>query len=310
MLAPLTDARPDGIVFLGTPATAARCLALILESGVDVDLVVTAEPKRRGRGASLMKTPVHELADAEGIPVVHDLDAMISRIESRGGVWLGVVVAYGRLIPQQVLTRVPLVNLHFSLLPRWRGAAPVERAILAGDDHVGVCVMRVVEALDAGEVYARVAIPVGPNDDVEELRDRLCVLGTAELVRLLGSGWGTPEPQVGEPSYARKIAKEDRRLSFAESAEHLARTVRIGDAYGEFAGQRVKVSKVHVIDIAESLERWPLGEVRLVGRRVVVACGDGHLVLERVQPAGKSVMSAGDWWNGVASTLGTARFDR
>jgi len=309
MLAPLTDARPDGIVFLGTPATAARCLTLMLESGVRVDLVVTAVPKRRGRGASLMKTPVHELAEAEGIPVIHDLGELIPQLESRGGVWLGVVVAYGRLIPQEVLARIPFVNLHFSLLPRWRGAAPVERAILAGDEHVGVCVMRVVEALDAGDVHARVAIPASPTDDVEGLRDRLCVLGTAELVRLLTEGWGTPEPQVGEATYAQKIAKEERRLSFGGSADQAARTVRIGGAYGEFGGQRIKVASAHVVDPGESLERWQVGEVRVVGRRVVVACGDGHLVLDRVQPAGKSVMPAGDWWNGVASTLGAARFD-
>lgn len=309
MLAPLTDTRPDGIVFLGTPATAARCLSLMLESGVGVDLVVTAEPKRRGRGSALMKTPVHELAAAQGIPVLHDLVGLIPQLESRGGVWLGVVVAYGRMIPQEILARVPLVNLHFSLLPRWRGAAPVERAILAGDEQVGVCVMRVVEALDEGDVYARVAIPVGANDDVEGLRDRLCVLGTAELVRLLGTGWGEPEPQVGETTYAKKITKEERHLSFGASAGQVARTVRIGGAFGEFAGQRIKVVTAHVWDSEESLDRWPVGEVRVVGRRVVVACGEGHLVLDRVQPAGKSVMSAGDWWNGVASTLGSARFD-
>ena len=309
MLAPLSDARPDGIVFLGTPATAARCLALMLESGVRVDLVVTAEPKRRGRGSALMRTPVHELAEAEGIPVLHDLKEMIPNVESDGGVWLGVVVAYGRLIPRETLSRIPFVNLHFSLLPRWRGAAPVERAILAGDEQVGVCVMRVTEALDEGDVYACASIPVGATDDVEGLRDRLCVLGTAELVRLLTTGWGTPEPQVGEPTYAKKITKEERRLSFGASADQVARTVRIGGAYGEFAGQRIKVVSAHVMEPDRSIDRWPVGEVRVVERTVAVACGIGLLALDRVQPAGKSVMSAHDWWNGIASTLGPARFD-
>lgn len=308
MLASMPDTRPDGIVFLGTPVTAARCLSLMLESGIRVGLVVTAEPKRRGRGSALVKTPVHELADRHGLPVIHDLDAMLPHIKAHGGRWLGVVVAFGRLIPNQILVHLPLVNLHFSLLPRWRGAAPVERAILAGDTEVGVCVMRIVEALDEGDVFARVAIPVD-SADADELRDRLCVLGTNELCRLLDEGFSSPVPQVGESTYARKIAKEERRLVWNVSAEQVIRVTRIGGAYTECGEQRIKVVKAHVADSGLGLPSWSCGEVRCENRRIVVACGTGHVVLESVQPAGRAVMPALDWWNGLASTLDLVRFD-
>lgn len=256
-----------------------------------------------------MKTPVHELAETRGIPVLHDLEEMVPFIESRGGRWFGVVVAYGRLIPREILVRVPLVNLHFSLLPRWRGAAPVERAILAGDEQVGVCVMRVTEALDEGDVYARAVIPLSPEENADEVRGRLCAVGTAELVRLLETGWGTPEPQVGAATYAKKITKDERRISWSDSAEHIARVVRIGGAHGEFAGQRIKLVHAHVADSSITRERESAGDVWTMDRRVIVACGHGHLVLDLVQPAGRTVMTAVDWWNGVAPTLGEARFD-
>jgi len=306
MLADMPEARPDGIVFFGTPATAARCLSLMVGLGIVVDLVVTAEPKRRGRGSILMKTPVHEFAESQGIAVIHDLEAVLPMVETRGGQWLGVVVAYGRLIPRSLLARLPLVNLHFSLLPRWRGAAPVERAILAGDTEVGVCVMRIVEALDEGDVFARVAIPAG-NDDAEDLRDRLSVIGTRELHRLLDGGWGIPTPQSGESTYARKITKDERRIAWNESADHIVRVTRIGGAYTEIRQQRVKIAKAHGAEI--ELASWTSGEVRLVDRQVVVAGGSGHVVLDLVQPAGRAVMSALDWWNGLASTLDSVRFD-
>ena len=309
MFPPIPDGRPDGIVFFGTPATAARCLELFLASGRHVDLVVTAGPKRRGRGAALVKTPVHVLADERNIPVVHQLRDVLPYLSSRGGNWLGVVVAYGRMIPGELLARLPLVNLHFSLLPRWRGAAPVERAILAGDKEVGVCVMRLVEGLDEGPVYGQVVLPVSAGDDAESLRDRLSVLGTTELLRLLDEGWGTPTPQTGESSYARKIAKEERRITWSDPAEHVAHIIYINNTYGELEGERLKVARVHIADGDADYRPWAVGEIRLVDRAVVVQCGSGRLVLEVVQPAGRSVMTAAAWWNGVASTLRTTRFD-
>ena len=308
MLARMPESRPDGIVFFGTPLTAARCLALMVESGIAVDLVVTAEPKRRGRGSALVKTAVHEFAESHAIPVVHDLDAVIPRVEARGGQWLGVVVAYGRFIPNHLLARLPLVNLHFSLLPRWRGAAPVERAILAGDREVGVCIMRIVEALDEGDVFARASIEVG-SKDADELRERLCVMGSNELLRLLDEGWGVPVPQSGESSYARKISKDERRIKWTESAEQVVRVTRIGGAYTELGGQRVKITKAHQMDGESGRAVRQPGELISENRQVVVSCGSGHVVLDLVQPAGRSVMSALDWRNGLASTLDTVRFD-
>ena len=154
-------------MYLGTPAAAVPPLVALHAAGFDIALVVTGEDRRRGRGNERTPTAVKAAAEELGLPVSHDLDAVAGR-----GADLGVVVAFGRLIPVDLLAVLPMVNLHFSLLPRWRGAAPVERAILAGDEQTGVCVMAVEEGLDTGGIYAREVLEVG-GDSADMLRDRL-----------------------------------------------------------------------------------------------------------------------------------------
>jgi methionyl-tRNA formyltransferase len=158
-------------------------LSALHDAGYEISLVVTGGDRRRGRRSAPTASPVKEAAQRLGLPVSHDLASVAGC-----GAQLGVVVAYGRLIPEDLLAEVPMVNLHFSLLPRWRGAAPVERAILAGDAVAGVCVMAVEVGLDTGGVYARSEVSVGHAETADELRSRLVEAGTRLLLGVLADG--------------------------------------------------------------------------------------------------------------------------
>jgi methionyl-tRNA formyltransferase len=267
------------IAYLGTPELAVPPLRALVDAGIDVALVVSQPDRRRGRGSELVPSPVKAAALALGIPVT-DRAADVVEV----GVPLGVVVAYGRLIKPAVLAAVPMVNLHFSLLPRWRGAAPVERAILAGDALTGVDLMAVEEGLDTGGVYERVPVPIGADDSLGELRDRLVGEGIRILVRSLQEGLGEPAPQVGEPTYAAKLDPAERQIDWSAPAIDVHRRVRLGDAWTTHDGRRLKVWRTQVP---------PRGE----GPRAPAA--DGPVELIEVQPEGKPRMAAVAWANGA-----------
>ena len=281
------------LAYLGTPDLAVPPLRALAGAGHDVVLCVTRPDRRRGRGAHTTPSPVKEAATALGITVTHDMDDVGS-----AGVELAVVVAYGRIIPARLLAQVPMVNLHFSLLPRWRGAAPVERAILAGDHETGVCLMKVEEGLDTGPVYAVRRLPLDDDVTLASLRARLVDLGSSLLVDALASGVsGLPEPvpQQGEATVADKVTQEDLHLDWAEGAVRLKRVVRLGRAWTTFRGKRLTVLEAEVGEAAgEDATRSP-GTLR----GTAVATGEGSLVLRRVQPESRSPMSADEWLRGV-----------
>jgi methionyl-tRNA formyltransferase len=229
-----------------------------------------------------VKTAAIEL----GLPVSEDPDDLVDL-----GADLGVVVAYGRIIRPHVLAALPMVNIHFSLLPRWRGAAPVERALLAGDDVTGVCLMEVAEELDAGGVFARAEVPIGPEDTLSSLRDSLVDEGTQLLVQALADGLGEPEPQQGEVVYAEKLSAEDLHLDWSRPAAELHRVVRVGGAWTTFRGKRLKVHAARPFAGAAG-DPGALDGVR-------VATGDGSLELVEVQPEGKGRQPAEAWANGA-----------
>ena len=173
---------PRRLVYLGTPQMAVPTLHALVEAGYEIPLVVSRPDKRRGRGGALLPSPVKAAARELGLPVTDRIDDVLD-VDAD----LGVVVAYGRLIKPHVFDTVPMVNIHFSLLPRWRGAAPLERAILAGDDETGVCLKTIEEELDVGDVFACERVPIGPDDTADELRARLVDAGTRLLLDQLGS---------------------------------------------------------------------------------------------------------------------------
>jgi methionyl-tRNA formyltransferase len=247
--------------------------------GFEIALVVTNPDRRRGRGAGTSASPVKHAALELGLDVSHNVDDVIT-----SGASLGVVVAFGQIIRPHVLAAVPMVNLHFSLLPRWRGAAPVERAILAGDPVTGVDLMVVEEGLDTGPVHDRVQLPIGPDETADELRSRLVAAGTELLVGALGRGLRPPEPQRGEPVYAHKLTTDDLHIDWESPSESIHRQVRVGGAWTTHHGERFKV--------------WRTA-VEPTGQGVVHPAGDGAIELLEVQPAGRPRMDARSWANGA-----------
>lgn len=289
---PPAPAHPRRLVYLGTPAAAVPPLEALVDAGFDIALVVSRPDRRRGRRAAPTPSPVKARALELGLPVTDELERA-----TEVGADLGVVVAYGRLVPVTVLERLPMVNLHFSLLPRWRGAAPVERAVLAGDEQTGVCLMRVEEGLDAGGVYDSVTLDIQPDETVEALRARLVEAGTELLVRRLREGLGTPVPQQGEPTYADKLDPAELELRWDEPAELLARKVRVGGAYTTFRGRRLKVWAANA---HPEVPGPPPG----VLDGLVVGTGRGVLELVEVQPEGRARLAARAWANGARPAPG------
>jgi methionyl-tRNA formyltransferase len=291
-------AEDRSIVFLGTPAAAATVLEHLLDEGFPIVHVVTQPDAKRGRGSATSPSPVKAVALARGLDVSHDLE-WIKQHSSQNV--LGVVVAYGRIIPTSVLNVVPMINIHFSLLPRWRGAAPVERAILAGDDKTGVCIMDIEPTLDTGAVYARQEVPITVSSTATSLTSELAEAGAHLLVRTLRQGLGTPVAQSGDVTHAAKISREELKIDWSQSADSVHRQVRALRAYTEVDGIRVKVLDAQ---LGPSDVELSIGEFN---RDAVVGTGVGTVVLRQVQPEGKSAMAAESWLRGRPSSA-TARF--
>lgn len=277
---------PRRLVYFGTPDMAVPPLEALVRAGFDVSAVVTRVDKRRGRGGDLMPSPVKRAAMALGLPVLHSVDDALGL-----GADLGVVVAFGQLIRPPALAALPMVNLHFSLLPRWRGAAPVERAILAGDEATGVCLMRLDEGLDTGPLYACSEVPIDPDATAGALRDRLVEVGSALLVEQLVAGLGVAHAQQGEATYAAKLHADDFRLDWSRPATERHRLVRVGGAFTTFRGRRLKVLAADLVEPAA------------VGNGLV---GDvvGGLRLVTVQPESKSPMPFDAFARGMRPTPG------
>jgi methionyl-tRNA formyltransferase len=292
------------IVYLGTPPDSVPPLRALVHDGHDIAIVVTQPDRRRRRGAGTDPSPVKAAALDLGLRVLTPEKAREVVDEVRGsGAEIGVVVAFGQLLPVALLETLPLgfVNLHFSLLPRWRGAAPVERAILAGDDETGVDVMQIEAGLDTGPVFARVRVKIGATDTAGELHARLVDAGTELLRAVLPSiANTTPEPQAGEPTYAEKLTVEEFCLDPDRPALDLARVVRAGNprpgAWFRVEGRRVKVWRAHADLDAHASAAPPSGSV---GVRGELATTSGVLVLDEVQPEGKRAMSASAWRAGL-----------
>ena len=305
------------IVFFGTPAFAVPSLRALADSRQDVAAVVTRPDRPQGRSRSaLVPPPVKELALELGLPVLQPdrpvgdvFTASLRHLRAE----LGVVVAYGHILRPEVLA-IPargMINVHASLLPRWRGAAPIPWAIMHGDSETGVSIMRMEAGLDSGPVLQRVATPIGPNETGGSLADRLADLGAAALVDVLqrlakGDLPGEPQDQSAV-TFAPKVDRDTTRLSFEGPALAAARKVRAFDpapgAWTTLAGSQVKLFGGRSVPGAGCP-----GDVIAAGRSLVVACGEGALEVLEAQPAGRTRITVDAWVRGRGIGVG-ARFE-
>ncbi|WP_127842079.1 methionyl-tRNA formyltransferase [Actinomyces wuliandei] len=303
------------VLFAGTPETALPCLHALLGSEHEVVGVLTRADARRGRGRSLRPSPVASLARQAGLEVRTPATLREPGVDD----WLrsldlgaAVVVAYGRLVPPALL-EVPAhgwLNLHFSLLPRWRGAAPVQRAVLAGEETTGVSVFRLEEGLDTGPVYARLPEPVGPRDTSGDLLERLAATGAPlvlDVLRSLEEGTARAQPQDGSrATLAPALTAEEGRVRWAEEASTVARQVRgvtpAPGAYTTFQGRRLLLGSV--VPVPQETALRP-GQLRVSKHEVLVGTGVGAVRLGRVAPAGRSWMDAEAWARGARPPQGS-----
>ena len=300
------------LIFAGSPAAAVPSLRALIDGPHEVVAVVTREDAPLGRKRVLTATPVAEVAEQAGIPVIkaNRLAAVqdeLLAVEAE----LGVVVAYGGLIREPILSapRHGWINLHFSLLPRWRGAAPVQHALIAGDSETGAAVFQLVPELDAGPVFATERVPVGRVQTAGHLLESLSVSGAqllAGVVDAIAAGTAVATPQEGEVTLASKLDLADARLDWTEPATRIdARRRGVTPEPGATTtldGERFKVLDA---TIAHGAPRLDPGVVALRGRAVHVGTADDPIELLTVQPAGKRAMPAGDWWRGRPSDAAT-----
>lgn len=310
------------LVFAGTPEPAVVALQALLDSPHEVVAVLTRPDAPRGRGRTLHPSPVKALAAKHGIEV---LTPSTLKSETEEGLALRArlrelapaaipVVAYGNLITPDLLDAAPhgWVNLHFSLLPRWRGAAPVQAAIREGDRATGATTFRIDEGLDTGEILASRNEEIRAHDTADDLLTRLAYLGADLLVDTmtgLEAGTLSPQPQEGRASYAPKITTEDARVDWCSSAEEISRSIRAytpgPGAWTLLGEQRYKIAPVE-IPLDTQIRGLEPGRIAATKREVLVGTGTHPVRLTRLQPPGKKMMPAADWARGAQPEEGAA----
>jgi methionyl-tRNA formyltransferase len=297
------------VLFFGTPEFATPTLRALIGEGFDVVAVVTQPDRPQGRSRStLVPPPVKEIALAEGIPVLQPErprgEEFVAQLRALAPD-VGVVVAYGHILPQEVIDipRLGTLNIHGSILPRWRGAAPVQAAILAGDTETGVTIQRMVLKLDAGPVLFEARTGIGPDETAGELGERLSGLGAEAMIEALAlldlAAIEERTQDESQVTIAPKIDRAAARLDFTRPAVEVARAIRAYDprpgAWGELRGGEVRLFGVRVLPD----RRGDPGEVLEIGEMgMVIACGSGAVAVETVHPAGKRRLASLDWAQG------------
>jgi methionyl-tRNA formyltransferase len=289
-------------VYLGTSEFAAAILRALAATPHRPALVLTRPDRPRGRGRRLTPPPVALAASDLGLELfqpesVND-DAARARIAAARPEAV-IVCAFGALIKEPLLSAHPMLNVHPSLLPRWRGAAPIERAIMSGDERTGVSIMRLTEGLDSGPVCAQASEPIEPTDTFGSLSERLEAVGAALLVEVLETAPAEEEQDDALATYAEKIGPEDRRLDPWRPAAELERIVR---ALHPHIGAQLELPSGELLGVrtARALPRGPAaGELDTPGGRLVLGCADGALELTEVVPAGRRAMSGPDYVRGL-----------
>lgn len=296
------------LVFAGTPSAAVPSLQRLAASTHDIAAVVTRSDAPLGRKRVITPSPVAAAAIELGLDVIRTnrLDAAATDSISALQADLGVIVAYGGLVREPLLSQPPQgwINLHFSLLPRWRGAAPVQHALIAGDAVTGASVFQLVAELDAGDVFAERSVTVAAGATAGDLLESLAGLGAdllLEVVDQIAAGTALAVPQVGTPTLAPKLTDDDGRVRWEDPADAVSGRIRgttpEPGAHTTLENFRLKI--VAISDAPTDAPTLPPGALAGFGTSVLVGTGTRPIALETVQPAGKGVMRAADWWRGL-----------
>ncbi|WP_309076039.1 methionyl-tRNA formyltransferase [Paenarthrobacter sp.] len=297
------------VLFAGTPAVAVPSLDALVKAGFNIVAVLTRPDAPVGRKRVLTPSPVAARAMELGIEVIRaaKVDADTTARIAKFAPDVAAIVAYGGIVPKAALgvPRHGWVNLHFSLLPAWRGAAPVQRSIIAGDDVTGAVTFQLEEGLDTGPVFGTLTETVRPEDTAGDLLERLSISGAVLLSQTLSAidaGQAAPQPQNGEISLAPKLTLDDGRLDWQQPALAVNRRARgvtpEPGAWTTLEGQRVKLEPVA---LRPEINDLPAGSIRVEGKSVLVGTGSHAVELGRIQPAGKKMMSSADWARGLAT---------
>ncbi len=302
---------PLKIVFAGTPDFAAECLNALLKSEHDIVAVYTQPDRPAGRGKKLQPSPVKQLALGNQIPVEQPLNFKNSDDTEHLASYqadLMIVVAYGLLLPKAVLgtPKLGCINVHASLLPRWRGAAPIQRAIEAGDKETGVGIMQMDEGLDTGAIWCEGKLPITDTETGASLHDKLAALGAQTLLQALphiAEQNSQPTPQLKQGiTYAHKLSKQEAEIDWSDSAAHIERKIRAFNSW-PVAFFKINNDPIRVWDamlIANNENKTP-GEVIQVSKdAIVVACGENAIALKELHPAGSRRMKVADLLNSKA----------
>ncbi|WP_170601576.1 methionyl-tRNA formyltransferase [Ruegeria arenilitoris] len=297
------------VIFMGTPEFSVPVLDALVQAGHEIAAVYCQPPRPAGRGKKDRPTPVHARAEALGLPVRHPTSLKSPEEQAAFAALkadVAVVVAYGLILPQPILDapRHGCLNIHASLLPRWRGAAPIHRAIMAGDAETGVCIMQMEAGLDTGPVLLRQATPIGPEETTAQLHDRLSAMGADLIVQALDrlpELTPEPQPEVGV-TYAAKIDKAEARVDWSRPAVEVDRQIRglspFPGAWTQIEGERVKLLASRLSD-----GQGMPGEV--LDDALRVACGTGAVELLRLQRAGKATQDRETFLRGWPIPAGT-----
>ncbi|MCA0908378.1 methionyl-tRNA formyltransferase [Ruegeria marisrubri] len=297
------------VVFMGTPDFSVPVLDALVEAGHEIAAVYCQPPRPAGRGKKDRPTPVHARAQALGLDVRHPTSLKPAEEQDSFAALnadVAVVVAYGLILPQPILDAPAhgCLNIHASLLPRWRGAAPIHRAIMAGDAQTGVCIMQMEAGLDTGPVLLRQATDIGPEETTAELHDRLSAMGAALIVEALAKLPGLtpdPQPETGV-TYAAKIDKSEARVDWSRPAAEVDRQIRglspFPGAWTEIDGNRVKL-------LASRLAQGKGAPGEVLNDDLYVACGQGAIELLRLQRAGKGAQDRETFLRGWPIPIGT-----
>lgn len=317
MTRPPTDKANNGqrtplrLVFMGTPEFAVPALMALIDAGHEIACVYSQPPRRAGRGQKKRPSPVHAYAAEHGIDV-RTSDSLRDDTEHAAfadfDADAAVVIAYGLILPQAILDapRLGCLNIHASLLPRWRGAAPIQRAILGGDDQTGVTIMQMDAGLDTGDMLLTGSVPISDKTTASDLHDSLASLGAALIVEALdgldaGKLVVTPQLENGA-TYAQKLSRDEGKLDWTRPAAYLARTVRAFSpwpgAWFEHEGARIKVLEAHEADCSAA-------PGTVLDAQLMIGCGEGALRLTNVQRSGKSAVDAESFLRGYELPAGT-----